>query len=325
MKFLSVALLVCLLPGTILAQGVRMSADFLPLEVGNRWVYDVFNEDGRKIGDLDFAIQDYTILDGRSFYVFTRFPFSPQEGQPIRLIRYDRLEHQYARMADGEEGPLFLADGARAKVVEADDSGLPSKFTLSLDLMELTFQRGVGIVEAHIHGPNGIQIAKLTAAHVGERASGLPVAAQTGPAVPEPTSREDKPRELADNVTSISESNPVLDVRVVPVPDGDKFILNVLNTSDKLLPFGFKSGQSYDFAVIDSSTGQEIWRWSLRMFFTEVIRQEAILPNKSWSYEVTWNHLDNDLNPVTPGKYEVIGFVTTQPPLQSEPASFEIH
>src|SRR5437016_14545405 len=65
----------CLLSPTLFAQGVRMSADFIPLEVGNRWVYEVVNENGQKIGDLDFSIQEHRIMSGRSFYVLTRFPF----------------------------------------------------------------------------------------------------------------------------------------------------------------------------------------------------------------------------------------------------------
>src|SRR5262249_46022803 len=74
MRFLSAALMICMLAGGLCAQGVRMSADFLPLDVGNRWVYDVFNEDGQKIGDMDFAVQEYTIVKGHSFYALTRFP-----------------------------------------------------------------------------------------------------------------------------------------------------------------------------------------------------------------------------------------------------------
>src|SRR5262245_46418221 len=159
-----IAFLLLVAPVSLWAQpGVRMSADFLPLEVGNRWVYDVLNESGQKIGDLDFAVQEYTIQRGHSFYVLTRFPFAVSDGEPIRLIRYDRMEREYVRMVDNEEGSLFLSDGAKASVIQADPSGLPLKFTLSLDLMELTFQRGVGIVEAKIPGANGLQIVKLTA------------------------------------------------------------------------------------------------------------------------------------------------------------------
>lgn len=324
MKFLrSIVLVVSLAPGTLLAQGVRMSADFLPLEVGNRWVYEVANEDGKKIGDLDFSIQEYTILGGRSFYVLTRFPFVAENSGLTKLIRYDRQERQYMKMADNEESPLFLADGARAEVLQADESGLPLKFILHLDLMDLTFQRAVGIIEARIRGTNGLQIAKLTSLKTGERRA-AEAAAQGAPVLPPPKTLEQKTKELAANVATISDENPVLDVRADPVPGGHKFVLTVINTSDKLLPFKFRSSKSYDFAVIDDLTGQEVWRWSLRMFFTDVIRQEAIRPNRNWTFEVTWNHRDNDLNMVTPGKYRVVGIVATDPPIESEPATLEI-
>ena len=324
MKFFrSILLLVFLAPGTLLAQGVKMSADFLPLEVGNRWVYEIANEDGKKIGDLDFSVQEYTIIGGRSFYVLTRFPFVAEGSGLTKLIRYDRQERQYLKMVENEEGPLFLADGARAEVLQADESGLPLKFVLHLDLMDLTFQRAVGIIEARIHGSNGLQIAKLTSLKTGDRRA-AEAAAQGAPVLPQPKTPEQKTKDLTQNVAKISEENPVLDVRADPVQGGHKFVLTVINTSDKLLPFKFTSSKSYDFAVIDELTGQEIWRWSQRMFFTEVIRQDTIRPNRNWTFEVTWNHRDNDLNMVMPGKYKVLGIVATNPPIESEPAGFEI-
>src|SRR5262249_34687464 len=138
MKVLSkVALLFWVLPASLLAQpGVRMSPDFLPLEVGNRWVYDVVTEDGQKTGAVEFAIQDRRIIGGRSFYLITQFPFV-EDGSQIKLLRYDRQEREYVRMADNEEGPLFLADGTRVEVLQADDSGLPVKFVLHGDLVDL--------------------------------------------------------------------------------------------------------------------------------------------------------------------------------------------
>src|SRR5262245_6192830 len=131
MKLLSkLALMVFLMPVSLLAQpGVRMSADFLPLEVGNRWVYDVFNEAGQKIGNVEFAVQEYRIVGGRSFYLLTQFPFI-QDGALIKLVRYDRQERQYMRMADNDEGPLFLADGSQVEVLQTDESSLPVKFIL---------------------------------------------------------------------------------------------------------------------------------------------------------------------------------------------------
>jgi len=326
MKLLSkLAVLIFLIPAALPAQpGVKMSADFLPLEVGNRWVYDLFNESGQKIGNLEFAVQEYRIMNGRSFYSITDFPFA-EDGKLIKLVRYDRQERQYMRMLDNEEGPLFLADGTSVEVLQADESGLPAKFVLHGDLVDLTFQRGQGIVEARIHGGKDVQIAKLTSLHTGERKA-AEAKAQGAPAVPQPQPKtaEQKAKGLADNVVNPSEDTVALDVQAMDVPGGTQFVLTVINSTDKLVPFSFNSGKTYDFAVADASTGQEIWRWSLRMFFTQVIRQEALRPNRNWSFAVIWNHRDNDLNVVTAGKYKVVGSLLSKTPMESEPATFEI-
>src|SRR5215475_13488750 len=200
MRLLSkLAFLLFLAPLSALAQpGVRMSSDFLPLEVGNRWVYDVFNGGRQKTGSLEFAVQDYRIVGGRSFYMLTQFPFA-QEGGQIKLVRYDRQERQYMRMADNDEGPLFLADGTRVEVLQADDSGLPVKFILHGDLADLTFQRGMGIVEARMHSGKDVQIAKLTAVHTSERKA-AEAKDQGAPALPPPQTPQQKTKGLADNV-----------------------------------------------------------------------------------------------------------------------------
>ena len=324
MKNLARACILLLLPVALFAQpGVRMSADFLPLEVGNRWVYDVLSETGEKIGDLDFMVQEHRIVSGRSFYMLTRFPFVPENAGLTKLIRYDRQERTYVRLADNEEGPLFLADGARAEVTQSDSSGLPQKFVLHMDLMDLTFQRGMGIIEARMHVGSAIQTAKLRGVNLGDRKA-AEAAAQGSPAIPPVRPPEQKTRTLVDNVTQVSDQNPVLDVQAQEASGGHKFVFQVINTADKLLPLSFRSAQTYDFEVVDAATGLEVWRWSRRMFFTQVIRQESIRPNRNWVFEVMWNHRDNDLNVVMPGNYKVIATLTTQPLLQSEPAAFEI-
>ena len=324
MKFLGkIAIFLLLAPTALLAQpGVRMSADFLPLEVGNRWVYDVFTESGQKTGTIEFGVQDYRIVSGRSFYLLTQFPFV-QDGAQIKMVRYDRQERQYMRMLDNEEGPLFLADGTRAEVLQADDSGLPVKFTLHGDLVDLTFQRGMGVVEARIHSGKDVQIAKLTAVHTSDRKASE-AAAQGAPSLPQPKTVEQKTKTLTDNVAKPSDDTVALDVQVTEVAGGTRFNLTVINSTEKLVPFSFRSGQTYDFAVLDASTGQEVWRWSRRMFFSQVIRQEALRPSRNWTFEVTWNHRDNDLNVVAPGKYQVIGSLAIQPVMESEAVSFEI-
>src|SRR4029077_7077680 len=231
---LKLGILFFVLPSALLAQaGVRMSADFLPLEVGNRWLYDVFNEGGQKISALDFAVQDRRIVEGRSFYAVTSFPFVAENADAVKLIRYDREERQYVRIADNREDPLFLADGANVEVLQADASGLPQKFLLKMDLMDLTFQRGMGIIEARLHAGKDVQIVKLSSVHVGERQAEQ-AAAQGAPTLPQPTAPptpEQKVKTLADNVVKPSEANPALDVQVTEDSGGAKFVFTVVNTS----------------------------------------------------------------------------------------------
>src|SRR5215471_15942124 len=320
MKLVSRLAFLLLVPVSLFAQpGVRMSADFLPLEVGNRWIYDVFDEAGQKIGNLEFGVEDYRIVGGRSFYLINQFPFVT-DGSMIKLLRYDRQEREYVRMLDNEEGPLFLADGTRVEVLQADSSGLPVKFVLYGDLVDLTFQRGMGIIEARMHAGKEVQIAKLTNIRTSERKA-VEAANEGAPSVPPPKPAQPPNaggRKEAENVAKASEETVALDVQASEVSGGTKFILTVINTTDKLVPFKFTSGQTYDFAVTDAN-GQEIWRWSRRMFFSQVVRQEAMRPNKNWTFEVTWNHRDNDLNVVGPGKYTIVGSIVTRPPMSSPP------
>jgi hypothetical protein len=59
-----------------------MPADFLPLEVGTRWIYDLTDEAGQKVGQMSFGVEEYTIIEGASFYVLSEFPFSEEQGEP---------------------------------------------------------------------------------------------------------------------------------------------------------------------------------------------------------------------------------------------------
>src|SRR5262245_50486316 len=323
MNLLSRLAVFLLMPAALLAQpGVRMSADFLPLEVGNRWVYDVFNEAGEKVGNLEFAVQEYRIVSGRSFYLLTQFPFV-EDGALIKLVRYDRQERQYMRMADNDEGPLFLADGSQVEVLQTDESSLPVKFIMRGDLVDLTLQRGMGIIEARMHAGKDVRTAKLTSVQVGERRA-AEAAAQGAPALPQPKPAEPRSKTLAENVVKPSDETVALDVQATEVSGGTKFVLTVINSTEKLVPFSFKSGQTFDFIVLDAASGQEVWRWSRRMFFTQVVRQEALRPSRNWTFETVWNHRDNDLNMITPGKYTVIGSLATQPSMETEPVPFEI-
>ena len=302
-----------------------MSADFLPLAVGNRWVYDVTNEDGVKIGELDVAVQDYTIVDGRSFYVFSAFPFVASDEERIRMIRYDRQEREFLRIARDEEGSLFLGDGSSTEVLQADASGLPQKFLLNTDSMALTFQRGVGIVEARQDTPDGVRVAKIRSVSLGEGGATVGIASpEAATAVNVAPVEERRPRDLVENVTNITEENPRLEVSVSPAPEGTRMAFTVTNISEKLLPFRFKSGQSFDLVVTDPATGTEVWRWSRRQFFSQVLRTEAIRANGKWEFDAVWNHRDNNLDPVAPGRYALKAVLTADPLLESELITLEV-
>src|ERR1051326_68016 len=132
MKWLCRLMLIAisLWPAASFGQGIRMSADFMPLAVGNRWVYDVVNQDGKKLSEFDFSVSEHRIVKGRSYYILSRFPFVIPSGADIHLVRYDKLEKEFVRVLDDEEGALLLSEGATVDVVEADKSGLPLKFVL---------------------------------------------------------------------------------------------------------------------------------------------------------------------------------------------------
>jgi len=329
MKSLRVPVLAFLLlvPLSAMAQGVRMSADFFPLDVGKRWTYQVTNEAGQKVGELTFTVEEYTIVSGVSFYLLSDFPFSSETREPIRYVRYDKNERYFVRKLTNDQGPLFLDDGATTEVLEADSSGSPQKFVMRRDKIALTFQRGVGIIEARMEQSGQPVIAKLAAATskpvVPLVSTPTPVAPALGrgaPVVlvpaPEPTRREPP-------VAIVSSENPKIDVAVNPSEAGYQIRMVVTNVSDKLLPFRFSSGQTYDFIVQDAS-GKEVWRWSTGNFFTQVMRSDSIRSNGKWQFDVVWDQTDNSGSRVPAGHYRVVGIIKSSPPVQAAPVAFEV-
>jgi hypothetical protein len=334
MKPLRSLILACLLPCGAFAQGVRMPADFLPLDVGTRWTYDLITENGQKAGQMNFAVEEYTIVAGTSFYVLTEFPFSEEKdaaGEPIRYIRYDRAERQFMRKRGADEGPLFLESGSSTEVLEADPAGSPLKFLLKTDSMTLTFQRGIGIVEAKLKSPAGIVTAKMVNVQGKSLTNSVRVAAPgptppsgrvterdiVPPPVPVPSRRESP-------TATVTSKNPQVDVLASAQPGRHEILMVVANVDDRLLPFRFGSSQTYDFVITDAATGREVWRWSKGQFFTQVVRTDSIRPKSKWQFEVVWNHLDNDGNPVVPGQYRLNAIVTSLPQVSAAPQILDV-
>ena len=322
-----VFLLLLMSPLTAFAQGVRMSADFLPLDVGKRWTYEVTSDTGQKVGEIAFAVEEYTIVSGVSFYVLSEFPFSPESGEPIRFVRYDKNERSFIRRLRNDEGPLFLEDGSTTEVIESDSSGNPQKFVLRRDKLALTFQRGVGIIEARMEQSGRPVIAKLAAA---APKTATPVRAPSAPVAIPPVTKAPvvldpplEPPRREPPVATVNSDNPKIDVTVNPTSSGFQIGIVATNVSDKILPFRFSSGQTYDVMIADAS-GKEIWRWSHGNFFTQVLRTDSIRAGGKWQFEVSWDGKDNDGNPVPAGQYRVTAVITSNPRVQFSGVSLTV-
>ena len=69
--------------------------------------------------------------------------------------------------------------------------------------------------------------------------------------------------------------------------DSVRFNLYVTNTSAVGMELNFGSAQRYDFAV-ETTDGDEIWRWSTDRAFAQVTGQETLAPGESLQYEASW-------------------------------------
>ena len=64
------------------------------------------------------------------------------------------------------------------------------------------------------------------------------------------------------------------------------FSLSVTNRTPKLLELSFPSGQTHDFAVVDSA-GREVWRWSRDRMFTQSLQNRQLSGRETATYEET--------------------------------------
>lgn len=324
LQFVHSIAVVLLVTGMSHGQGIRMAPDFLPLDVGNMWRYEVLDDDENLVGSIEYEVIEYSIVEGVSFYVFSHFPLAP-DLLPNRqvAIRYDQEARQFAWFDGENQADLFPSLGASAEVVETDDNGAPFKAVFQFGSMVLTLERGVGIVQAGFITTDGLRIANLVGARVGGSVlGGGQEASRPGNLTP---GFEALPVAAPiDTVGTIDEIQPELTVEAVAERGGHRFVLIIQNPSELLLPFDFSSSQSFDFVVLDPLRNMEIWRWSQRRFFSEVVRSEAIRPRGEWRFEGEWNHRDSNLAEVGSGSYEVFGVLASDNPIESESLRFQI-
>jgi hypothetical protein len=75
--------------------------------------------------------------------------------------------------------------------------------------------------------------------------------------------------------------------------------------------FEYGSTQFHDFVIRDVE-GNEIARWSLNRPFQPVDRPLPLAANQTLIYQTRWRQLDQNDQPVKPGRYEMVGVHTTK-------------
>lgn len=60
--------------------------------------------------------------------------------------------------------------------------------------------------------------------------------------------------------------------------------LHVINTSKKRLELTFASGQTHDFAILDTA-GREVWRWASGRMFTQSVRNKLLGGGETMEFE----------------------------------------
>ena len=79
--------------------------------------------------------------------------------------------------------------------------------------------------------------------------------------------------------------------------EGVEFTFEVRNDGDDPVELTFRSGQTSDVAVFDD--GEEVWRWSDGMMFTQMIRQTSMGPGEKEVDRKVWES-------PAPGDYEAV-------------------
>ena len=99
--------------------------------------------------------------------------------------------------------------------------------------------------------------------------------------------------------------------------DSVRLLLHVTNTGEEPLEFTFPSSQRYDFAIRNEA-GEEVWRWSDGMMFTQAISEATLKPGETWEFDVVWDP------GARTGLYEAVGTVTATGHDVRQSASFEL-
>lgn len=80
-----------------------------------------------------------------------------------------------------------------------------------------------------------------------------------------------------------------------------RFALHVVNTGKKRIELTFPSGQTYDFAILDT-LGREMWRWGNGRMFTQALHNKTLNGGEALDIEETLK-----ASTLPPGRYRARG------------------
>ena len=84
-----------------------------------------------------------------------------------------------------------------------------------------------------------------------------------------------------------SDAPPLASSLDISVRDGVKLAFHATNRGGRRVELVFPSGQTHDFAILDSS-GSEVWRWSNGRLFTQALQNRVLAPGETLTYEERW-------------------------------------
>ena len=181
---------------TEVRQDLFFGPDYLPLQLGNRWIYEREDSRFQRTTQVKIEIIARPILTWTTYYVFNQLPFVPGlEGEHNLVVRYNHETRQFLRLIaqdqDQEEIPLFPVGESADAIVDQSpgDDGLPVANRLSYltcpdceaSGLEMIFDRGLGIVEVGIFSDWGSESYRLKSASVNGRNFGEPMQPKTEP------------------------------------------------------------------------------------------------------------------------------------------------
>ena len=140
----------------------------------------------------------------------------------------------------------------------------------------------------------------------------------TGEIVERPEKPERLERTRARSSSPTTKIAPKLDSHLVVTvqPSAIQFALGVKNVGKKHVELTFRSGQSYDFVVVDS-VGREVWRWSAGRMFTQGVQNKQLSSGDSMSAREAWAA-------PAPGRYTAIATLNSMNFPTEERADFVV-